>query len=301
MFIFRWEVPEGGFRWVEAHECDWQNPHQSMQAQRERWLTDMIPVGRRYSRRRYGPLEEFPALFRTFADTPVTEEGVLRFANPYGRLGMERSILVPDERPSDRDGVMGSGERLHTWIDQIHAMQRALEIWDALDPPNVSKLQECIRLEHRPSGGVGATYRDNRDGGLFTHLICDSEGEHPDLSDFIRPPDVLRPALFFVQQIVNARLKAHASPSLLYTPEQDRLRLHIEPKNLLGCLWLQFARAIDGNRRYERCRECGRWLEISLDAYRTSRKFCSNACRSKNYRDRNKARGAAYAAKENGA
>src|SRR5262249_19931292 len=35
----------------------------------------------------YEPRQDTPALFRTFADTPATEEGILRFAERFGMLG----------------------------------------------------------------------------------------------------------------------------------------------------------------------------------------------------------------------
>ena len=73
-----------------------------------------------------------------------------------------------------------------------------------------------------------------------------------------------------------------------YITDDARLRIHVVPRNLLGALWLQFARGIDGQKTYLRCRGCNNWLEISIKAtgYRTSRAYCSDACRSKAYRER---------------
>ena len=44
--------------------------------------------------------------------------------------------------------------------------------------------------------------------------------------------------------------------------ERARTELKLVPGSLLGGLWLQFARAIEGNRVYRECRECGRWFEF---------------------------------------
>ena len=35
-----------------------------------------------------------------------------------------------------------------------------------------------------------------------------------------------------------------------------------ETRTLLGCMWLQFARAIGGEKSYRICQNCKRWFEI---------------------------------------
>ena len=101
-----------------------------------------------------------------------------------------------------------------------------------------------------------------------------------------------------VQELANKQLWTHAGPCLLYEPPtplhglgteelpQNRLNLRIVPKNLMGAMWLQFARGIDANKDYRRCRACGDWFEISLEANRPTRFFCKDACRYKFYRER---------------
>ena len=71
-----------------------------------------------------------------------------------------------------------------------------------------------------------------------------------------------------------------------FVPEEGRSRLHVSASNLIGALWFQLARAIDGDVRTSRCVECEKWIEISLTAFRTNRLYCSNGCRSKAYRKR---------------
>jgi hypothetical protein len=63
-----------------------------------------------------------------------------------------------------------------------------------------------------------------------------------------------------------------------------RLGLHLVPTSLSGCLWLQFASAVDGNRTYRRCAGCGRWLEHSPQVARADRKFCSDSCKASAHR-----------------
>lgn len=60
----------------------------------------------------------------------------------------------------------------------------------------------------------------------------------------------------------------------------------LDPSTLLAAIWLQFALAVSGNRAYQNCKECGRWFEVSPEKARKSKLFCSQACRSKAYRER---------------
>ena len=64
------------------------------------------------------------------------------------------------------------------------------------------------------------------------------------------------------------------------------MSLYFVPNSLVGALWLQFARAVDGRKKYERCGECKTWFEVSLDAARTNRRYCKDPCRFKAYRRR---------------
>src|SRR5262249_28103414 len=49
----------------------------------------------------YAPLTERPALFRTFSDVPLTQEGILAFASRHGMLGVEvdTDYPMPPGRP----------------------------------------------------------------------------------------------------------------------------------------------------------------------------------------------------------
>ena len=57
----------------------------------ERWLV-LRPEAQNRKARRYNPLEEETSLFRMFAETPLTEEGILQFTNQYGWLGVLTAV-----------------------------------------------------------------------------------------------------------------------------------------------------------------------------------------------------------------
>jgi hypothetical protein len=267
ILIFLWNIPQGGFRWLDATAVAGAAP--------QRWLTDAIPVGLQLDARRYSPMDQYPALFRTFADTPLSEDGITRFANQYGGLGAQEQIrLTPGPQLS-----LGVGESRQVWMNEIDAMHRAVQLWDAVRHRDAPWFQQHVRVEPKSSEEIWVSYLE---AGVLYHR----EVIGPDLAGFVKPHDVRRPTLLMLQKMINTRLWDHTAPRLLYDPRRDGLGVYLVPKNLLGALWLQLARAVDGNKDYRRCGGCGTWMEISLDAYRTHRLFCSNACRSKAYRER---------------
>jgi hypothetical protein len=62
------------------------------------------------------------------------------------------------------------------------------------------------------------------------------------------------------------------------------------PTSLLGLLWVQLISAVERNKQFRRCSapRCSIWIDVSPDegAKRRDSEFCSDACRSRAYRDR---------------
>lgn len=273
---FTWEVPEKGFRWIKTRSID------SETKERE-FLTSGQPLGIMTMVARYAPLRLYTGLFRAFAETPPTKEGIHTFANEYGSLGDGVFIQLPES------SAVGTGEPVSLWSKEIFAMAQALELWDAVKASNLEVLSQRIAWE---KGGVN--YDSHR--GIDTKDLKTPYSQrmewiaapeiHPERLERFRPGDLATPALFFVQKTINDRLKGRISPRLLWGKNRTKLGLYIVPNSLIGALWLQFAQAIDGNKEYRRCEECRGWFELSPETARTSKLYCSNACRSRAYRGR---------------
>lgn len=66
----------------------------------------------------------------------------------------------------------------------------------------------------------------------------------------------------------------------------------IEPFTLIAAMWLQLASTLTGAKRFEGCKVCGRLFEISTDPSTGSRRhrvFCSDVCKTNDYRRRRRA------------
>jgi len=97
------------------------------------------------------------------------------------------------------------------------------------------------------------------------------------------------PAKLYLDRLINKRIQEQVSPRLVSPLEaEDKPSLSFFPKHLLGCLWLQLARAITGNKQFRRCVVCQTFIEISTDqtGSREGKKTCSDRCRQKLSRER---------------
>jgi hypothetical protein len=320
LITFYWDVPVDGFRWIEARKFCPQPIEQSHLAPVERWLVLPRSTEERQTRW-YGPLTEEPALFRTFADTPATEEAIQHFACQYGWLGI-RSLVLPQEelnlideqiRMAEETGTLETlqvtsfrealealgdptkskgieGESLADWRKSIWDMRIGLSLWDAIKRKDVERLRRLIVFQEGFDGDGCFVYKlndgvsDNYKMGLIDETVHEIPLEARALA---RPSNVIHLALIVVQTLVNEQIWAHTGPALLAEPRKDHLHLSIVPKNLIGGMWLQFARSIDGEKNYRQCRQCGKWFEISLETNRSTRFYCNDgACRAKAYRRR---------------
>jgi hypothetical protein len=100
----------------------------------------------------------------------------------------------------------------------------------------------------------------------------------------------LRPhALRYLQRIVNEHLRrsyATLEPRMGWDAGRLRPRLVFGYPTLAVAVWGEFAKAVSEDRLFATCKECGKPFEVAPELARTNRRFCSNSCRSKAYRER---------------
>jgi len=291
---FVWEYPKDGFQLIEAAFVKDGDPrlrpvvgqprhfqlvdsrgHATQPAKNELFwiLTNDLPIGGRYIATRYWPFSEFSALFREFANTTPTPEGILAFANKYGLLGLPpRLVFAPDGPPKTFARV--NCELLEDWVRQIQAMRDATTLWDKIRTDQKADLAKVLcwqeSHEEKPAGWY---YR--------AQLI-------PGVPDPCTPGDIVTPALCLLRNRINDFLVTTVSPMMQFESPRRELALRLLPRDLLAALWLQLAWAVSGNRDYHVCKKCGRWFEVSkrqLDHRTVRRLFCSDPCKSADYRD----------------
>ena len=202
--------------------------------------------------RQYRPLaRKHAALFRTFADLDFRDrEAILTFASSYGSLS-----VIPDEQSQDVLLPTGkvhtaSGESHLTWAREICLMREALSLTQ--------------RRPDAEQARIDARYR---------HHKLDPEHHRKENASKLN-------------WLFNLHLQ-RVQPRMSF---QDGLpaRLSYKPLTLLAAMWLQLALAITDDKEFQACKFCRDLFEISTaqTGFRRHREFCSDSCKTKDYRKR---------------
>ena len=280
-FQFTW-VTARQHRWIQARLLD----------SGEESKNYLVPMSSTVIQ--YQPFLDATALFKEFARLDPHLDAIKQFANDYGLLGVTPGQVVPvdaDDEFTVRSGVSYSvggkqrslvfdAELESFWVEQISEMRRWVSLWEATRSESPRALSEFIQWTDKESVLVKC---DHYQEWITTSI------HHPDLQLRLRYGDLIQPAFYQLQRVINEKLAQHQStPQLLW--EKGKLLHFIRPKHLLAAMWLQFALAIDGDRQYRICRGCDRWFEIGGGAKRSDSETCHPTCRKRRERKEARAR-----------
>lgn len=263
--------PEEVSKFVDARVLDEREAEALAQARSDRLYLVAAPkspdAGAGPAAQRHA-IGDHSGLFRTFAETEPSLEGMVDFARRYGLL---EDLAVTDAGLGDlrvpelHGRALVHGEKFLMWQAAILLMAEGLRLWDLAMARDTQGLQHHLRwiggrLVHWPK-----MYYEDEDFDV-----------HPDAWV---AGDLVNPARYVAAHIVNSGLESRAAPQLGTDLETHRLHLALVPTDLLGALWLQFAHAIEAEPEYRRCEHCGTWFEVGPGAASRARRFCSNRCR----------------------
>ncbi len=156
IFEFEWDVPDGGFQWVDA-TVFLSGSKQSTHEKPRRMLTP-ADTRVRYMARVYRPLSEYPGLFHTFAETQPNEDAILAFANAHGSLGGEAAGLFGNPQGKDKPSPVRIGEPLDRWVDEIITLRQTLALWEMVqkeDREGLSAQRHRARNIDEDQDGIG--------------------------------------------------------------------------------------------------------------------------------------------------
>jgi hypothetical protein len=296
---FTWQVPRGGHRWHDAGVAD---------GQPDPVLIEQAPPGLAH-RRQYDPFADAPALYREFARTAPTREGITAFADTWGPLWGWDGFADP--RTTAR-----RAELFSTWRRAISEMKQAVDLWDILlglgrlplDAADLESgqaaLKRLIDWQEDPEGFITVSYDSHRglpvgqklgdDGYVRTYrAIASNRYGSEGLAGFQRN-ELSGPARAFLCWLANENLRGRVSPRLfpdVWMQPQVVKRLpllaslRLVPHSLFGCLWLQFAQAMNSDREQRLCQGCRTWFDLGK-GNRSDRAYCSDGCRKRAYRQR---------------
>ncbi|MBI2844857.1 MAG: hypothetical protein HYX78_15805 [Armatimonadetes bacterium] len=231
--------------------------------------------------REYAP-EDVPDLYRAFANTAISQDGVLEFAGRYGLLGVGETIPVEEE--TNPDGSIwreyGRVEYAHEWKRQILLMRGCVEILDLADDPFRPDAIALSKIFTRRGGRwhVRSAYMPGYRGqGKIEHIDLEIWSDDPHSFASIGHDDVLSVATEFLRIVADRQLSGTTTASVVRDGDSGTLSLVYRPTSLLGAMWLQFAKVMTHTDNTRACLECGRTFEFQ----RRTRLFCGEACQKK--------------------
>ena len=137
----------------------------------------LVPHRRPPDRRRrasasceYQPLVAFSGLFRVFADTEPSHDGIKAFADRFGPLGGDIAKPIPlNDQPNAKGVPLGIGEALAAWNEEILTMRFAIDIWEAARNGDVGRLERVIFWTEDGNGVQIISHPELRLGSCPSH------------------------------------------------------------------------------------------------------------------------------------
>jgi len=240
--------------------------------------------------------EDAPDLYRGFANTAISRDGILEFAGRCGLLGVGE--MLPVEEETNPGGSVWreyiSVEYAHEWRRQILLMRGCVEIFDLVDDPFKPDTVALSKIFVRRGGRwhVRSTYLPGytRQGNVeHVDLEIWSDDSHAFAS--VGRDDVLVVATEFLRTITDSQLSGATTVSMVRDGDSGSLALVYRARSLLGAMWLQFAKVMTHTDNARACLECGRTFEFQ----RRTKLFCGEACQKKFNRKKSRASGKASA------
>jgi hypothetical protein len=271
LFDFRVDVHVDGYEWVKATVVPAIQPDATPRA-------FLVPCKIGGGVKSYNPVTKETGLFREFAGLEMREEPILAFANEYGRIQRyEEVIRVPGRKK------LTHGDSIWRWCQSIGHMSIAVRLWDMVQSDDLDGLSRHIR----PSGENSWLFDSHPDlpPGQEVPGCLREFGESYSTSG-CDPGDLIGPAMIVISTIIQMNTGTNADIMVRWCPDSRGMRLYVRMLGLNDAVWFQFAQAVIGNKDYRQCRTCGKWYELHPDTARTNRLSCSDACRSKFYRQR---------------
>jgi hypothetical protein len=217
--------------------------------------------------------------------------------------------------------VLGWAETHDTWERAIRKLEATVRLWDLVcrrDLVGLDDLLKCSYVDHAEGNKSSRRWSWYLSESLNPPRRCSTQANLEGMAsseevkercsanafqvlpdelfpwisshffEIPRPEDAFEVARKYVQKNVAGELHGRVHTELVVEPGTNDLVLKMQPEDLRAAMWLQFAQAIAGKKQYRQCRVCAKWFEVLTDDDGRSarRLFCSDPCKSRDYRRR---------------
>lgn len=230
----------------------------------------------------FAPLADFhkrlSARFFTFSESS-TDSLLLAFAHEFGYLGVPEAF---DSKIQVAGVDYSHGEHLDTWRDQSALMNIAVRTWRCAAQEDAVGMRSLFEVR---DWDVEARWRMLQIELPSRRALTSywPKGKQFPFEGDLTEEQLLSAGFSVCRDLVDGSIQKYTQLTLVTTGAATA-ELEVVPTCLIGAMWLQLARAIEGDKEYRRCKRpgCGRYFD--LDTGRSDAEFCSNACKSKDRR-----------------
>lgn len=219
--------------------------------------------------------EPSPTLFRRFpgVDSP---DAAAAFMRTEGPLFSEAAVSA---FPGAMIGMHGTyGEKVSAWLDEARIMRDALALYDGIRRSDGDALRDALMF--------GRTQQIRGTEQKITYSGLELRPDHP-LWHLDLGGTVYEQAQTALTAMVTENLARGATPTMTVRPGRA-YELDLRPRDLLGAMWLTFARTLLGEFSVISCEVCGEWFAVNAESVNRGRRYCKNACKLKAKRARDK-------------
>lgn len=215
-----------------------------------------------YPQQRYfDPISEKPSLFLEFVNVEPTKDGFLAFANKYGCVTDNISILT-----DKNDGYLVKACSLNKWKQEQSELNEILQLWYAIlhsrngtsAPIRTTNAEKTYSLRD-----LILVYKYQDD--LFRYefqcknlIFKKSASVHSE-----QHAGLLRPAESILSKCINRKLEfSKISPQLMQDENRNFIP-YLVPADLSSAMWYQLYLWISGDKSFKRCPVCGFWEDTT--------------------------------------
>jgi len=255
---------------VKGYACEWfsgapATPAGVQRPSDERWLA---LTGE-------GELEPYvvpPTLAHDFSDLQRTEAAFRDFSNRFG-------LLLPHEFWNPGNGQVLNGVSLSRFVSEHDALQQVVALLEAVRGRTAPLRQHLQSINEHVVPKTASTV--DLEKALKDDTYRKSQGLPRELEEICAA---------LAAQVINTHLRGDDVGDRTITtiergPESGDPTAVQRTQSLLGSLWLQCARVLEGDQDRRRCQSCRDWFVVSPHGAgrRQQTIYCSQRCNNRAY------------------
>jgi len=208
-----------------------------------------------------------------FANTDFSLDGIVKFAEKYGRLGIESSF----------DFLESYVELANTWLWELANVRNVLSLIIHKQKLSVDKFSKLLKIDL----GTGLwEFENNRsktnDINFPIYIFPTGNFELGFNKELIRfkenlntenMPQVIDDILSVIfYNFYRDRVKP------IISSKDNKFTSEVQPVSLIGYIWHELFKIVENNNIIRNCRYCKKTFTIGIGSARSDKVYCSNSC-----------------------